>query len=85
VSRSDRCKAIREFFELPLREGQVMMLPLLPSAILLRTANHVLAFDLGLFTIRRREIEALKRLDVQFATHICFNHWSSRLTRAIHE
>jgi L-ascorbate metabolism protein UlaG (beta-lactamase superfamily) len=76
--------AVRAFFNLPLRDGQVGVLPLLLSAILVRTMEHVLAFDLGLFTIRRREIDALERVDAQFTTHIHFDHWSARLTRAIH-
>ena len=55
------------------------------SGILLRTVDHVLAFDLGLFTIRRREIVALRQLDLQLHTHAHFDHWSACYARAIHK
>jgi len=65
MARSQRegKRTVRELYELPLNPDQVGILHFGFSAILLRTAGHVIAFDLGLFTIRRREIAALRRLD----------------------
>ena len=72
-------------YALPLGEGQAACLYFGFSGILLRTANRVLAFDLGLCTIRRREIAVLQRLDLQCHTHGHFDHWSARFARRIHE
>jgi L-ascorbate metabolism protein UlaG (beta-lactamase superfamily) len=68
-----------------LAEDELAFIYLGYAGILLRCKDRVLAFDVGKESIRPGEIEALERLDIQFYSHIHWDHWDAQVTRELLE
>ena len=84
-SRKNGSAPIRELLELTLAENELAFTYLGYSGILLRFRDRVLAFDVSKESIRPDEIEALERLDIQFYSHIHWDHWDAQVTRDLLE
>jgi len=84
-SRKNGSAPIRELLELRLAEDELAFIYLGYAGILLRCRDRVLAFDVGKESIRPDEIEALERLDIQFYSHIHWDHWDAQVTRELLE
>jgi len=74
---------IRELYATPLTKGEIAFVYFGWAGILLRTTDHVLAFDLCDVGFRRDEVDALARLDVHCYSHTHADHWHAPLAKAI--
>jgi L-ascorbate metabolism protein UlaG (beta-lactamase superfamily) len=84
-SRKNGFAPIHELLELTLAENELAFIYLGYSGILLRFRDRVLAFDVSKESIRPDEIEALEKLDIQFYSHIHWDHWDAQVTRDLLE
>jgi L-ascorbate metabolism protein UlaG (beta-lactamase superfamily) len=84
-SRKKGSAPIRELLDVGLAEDELAFIYMGYSGILLRCRDRMLAFDVGKESIRPDEIEALERLDIQFYSHIHWDHWDAQVTRKLLE
>ncbi len=84
-SRKNGSAPIHELYELTLEKNELAFIYLGYAGIILRSSDRILAFDVGEECIRKKEIQALETLDLQFYSHTHWDHWDPQVTMKISE
>lgn len=76
--------AVKELYELEVKENELAFLHLGYSGVLLRTAHTCMAFDIANL-LSRDEIADMKCLELLVFTHGHYDHYEKRTTLGVHE